>query len=125
MTTAIRPCPACGGENVLCCYIRPRSANVQPCARMECRDCGVCGPMTSDSIGEPEAAWNSLPRWPDWKPAGEPPEVPEGNRGVWILGWFGAPTGMMVCRYSRKLGWDNEVVTHWAPLPPAPGEMSP
>ena len=116
MGSEVKPCPGCRGtefEIITTCHGRGRTDDYN----VECR-CGVAGPWKPNSV-EAIAAWNALPRW-DWRPASQPPEVPKGEPGIWVLGripnqphghqWYDAVGGFACVR-----------MTHWMPLPPGPG----
>jgi hypothetical protein len=66
-----------------------------------------------------------MPRW-EWKPASEPPVVPEGEFCVAVLTRTEG-RGDKVGSYDGdewhfSTGLPGRVPGHWMPLPPGPGE---
>lgn len=83
----------------------------------------MTGPVKlSEGLGL--AAWNALPRWPDWRPVGEPPDRPAVGSILYVLGWLKG-VGCYRCFYCCDGSWMPEGVTHWTHLPPGPKEPQP
>lgn len=122
MSEPIRPCPACGSSDCIVDHRGARGVEFVACINL---DCGMEGPMR-ETDDEAIDAWNALPRWPDWRPVSEPPEVPDGANYVTLIGWQPGRGVRPMAQYHRTFGWNlASQITHWTPLPPGPGEPAP
>lgn len=115
------PNPACGSSAIA----------IALSFSLYCIDCGTRGPRAGP-WGTASDGWDALPRH-DWRPASDPPDVPEGKWAVIVIavsasGYVDRVLFYRLDDYSTP-GWppSDDPVTHWMPMPPGregPGETS-